>query len=140
MSMHHSRLAEIVRRDPRYPYEAYEFVFGALAYTQKMLDRLPRENVSAEAEPHYHVSGPELLEGVRQFALREFGLMARTVLRIWAINRTDDIGEIVFNLVQENLMSKAETDRLSDFHDVFDLDRALVQDFRIQLDEVEWKA
>src|SRR5262245_9231601 len=133
MSMHHSRLAEIVRRDPRYPYEAYEFVFAALAYTQKLLDRLPRDGLPVEVEAHHHVTGPELLEGVRQVALREFGLMARTVFRLWGINRTDDIGEIVFNLVAENLMSKTDTDRPDDFHERYDLDQALVQDFRIEL-------
>jgi uncharacterized repeat protein (TIGR04138 family) len=130
MTMHHSALAEIARRDPRYPYEAYEFVYAALAYTQKQLHRSPGDNVS----------GPELLEGVRQLALREFGLMARTVFRLWGINRTDDIGEIMFNLVAESLMDKADTDRRDDFHERYDLDQALVHDYRIQLDEAEWKA
>jgi uncharacterized repeat protein (TIGR04138 family) len=139
MSMHQSRLAEIVRRDPRYPYEAYEFLFAALAYTQKLLDRVPHDVDPADVEPRYHVSGRELLDGIRQYALREFGLMARTVFRLWGINRTDDIGEIVFNLVEEKLLSKTDRDRREDFHDVFDLDQALVEGFRIEFDETEWK-
>ena len=64
--------------------------------------------------------------------------MARIVFRMWGINRTADFGEIVFNLVGEKLMSKTDQDTRQDFHDIYDLDQVLVQDFRIQLDEAEW--
>ena len=140
MSLHQARLAKIVRRDPRYAYEAYEFIYAALNYTQKLLDRVPREGSAVDPGPQYHVSGRELLRGIREFALREFGLMARTVFRQWGVNRTDDFGDIVFNLVEENLMSKTDADSRADFRDVYDLDEALVQGYRIQLDEVEWSA
>src|SRR5438067_603087 len=129
-------LEEIVRRDRRYAYEAYEFVFAALAHTQKMLGKLPEEP-AAEADGTHHVSGPELLDGVRDLALREFGLMARTVFRLWGINATGDFGEIVFNLIEANLMSKTNEDCRADFVGVYDLDQALVRDYRIVLDEVE---
>ena len=72
--------------------------------------------------------------GAGSLALQEFGLMARTVFHLWGIDRTDDFGEIVFNLVQAELMSKTAEDRREDFRDVFDLDEALVRDYRIQLD------
>ena len=137
MTMHHPGLAEVVRRDPRYAYEAYEFMFAALNHTQKMLGRQPREEELAAVGPQHHVTGRELLEGVRDLALREFGLMARTVFRMWGIDRTDDFGEIVFNLVEANLMSKTDEDERADFADVYDLDQALVHDYRIELDEVE---
>jgi uncharacterized repeat protein (TIGR04138 family) len=136
MSMHHARLAEVVRRDPRYAYEAYEFVFAALSHTQQLLGRVPQEG-SESIGPQHHVKGPELLEGIRDLALREFGLMARTVFRMWGIQRTDDFGEIVFNLVESNLMSKTDEDSRTDFHNIYDLDQALVQGFRIQLDEAD---
>ena len=139
MSTYQARLAEVVRRDPRYSYEAYEFVFAALSYTQKMLGRAPAPvEEAAAAGPEHHVSGRELVHGIRALATREFGLMARIVFRTWGIKRTDDFGEIVFNLVEENLMSKTDQDCRNDFHDIFDLDKALVDDFRIELDEVEW--
>lgn len=138
MATHQTLLSDVVKRDPRYPYEAYEFVFGALAYTQEWLDRVPAEPVgNDDPGPQYHVSGPELLEGARRFALREFGLMARTVLRRWNINRTDDIGAIVFNLVAANLMTKQASDTHAAFHDLYDLDQALVAGYRIELDELE---
>ena len=75
--------------------------------------------------------------GIRELALREFGFMARTVFRMWGIQRTDDFGEIVFNLVECNLMSKTDDDDRRDFHNVFDLDEALVKEYRIRLDEAE---
>src|SRR5438445_12348658 len=136
MSSYQARLADLVVRDPRYAYEAYEFVFAALSHTQKLLGRPPVRPETPESE--HHVSGRELVEGVRDLALREFGLMARVVFRMWGINRTADFGEIVFNLVEEHLMSKTEQDTRQDFQDIFDLDQALVQDYRIELDEVDW--
>jgi uncharacterized repeat protein (TIGR04138 family) len=137
MTMHHPKLAELVRRDPRYAYEAYEFVFAALAHTQKLLGRSVPEDPQAEPGPNHHVTGRELLQGVRDLALREFGLMARTVFHLWGIDKTDDFGEIIFNLVEANLMSKTPTDNRADFQNVYDLDQALVQDYRIRLDGPE---
>jgi uncharacterized repeat protein (TIGR04138 family) len=137
MMMHHPGLTEIVRRDPRYTYEAYEFVFEALKHTQKALGRLPREETGGEPEPQNHVSGRELLDGVRELALREFGLMARTVFRMWGIEKTDDFGEIVFNLVEAKLMSATDRDTRGDFHAAYDLDQALVRDYEIRLEDRE---
>ena len=136
MSTYQSRLAEVVQRDPRYAYEAYEFVFAALSHTQKLLGRVPADD-SGVPGPQYHVSGRELVLGVRDLAVREFGLMARIVLRMWGINRTADFGDIVFNLVEENLMSKSDQDSRADFQDIFDLDQALIQELHIELDEAE---
>jgi uncharacterized repeat protein (TIGR04138 family) len=137
MTVFHPGLAEVVRQDTRYAYEAYEFVFYALHHTQK---RLGREAPAAGAghpagEPQHHVSGPELLDGIRDLALREFGRMARTVFRMWGIERTDDFGEIIFNLIDAGMMSKTADDAREDFHGVYDLDQALLQGFQIQLDE-----
>ena len=138
MTVFHPGLAEVVRNDPRYAYEAYEFVFYALHHTQKMLGKDPAAVAEGEAvEPHHHVSGPELLRGIRDLALHEYGRMARTVFRLWGIDRTDDFGEIVFNLIEAGMMSKTSEDNRHDFHAVYDLDRALVEGFRFQLDEVK---
>jgi uncharacterized repeat protein (TIGR04138 family) len=138
MSSFNAKLAEVVKRDPRYTYEAYEFIFQALHHAQKRLGRMPAPGTGEDdraAEPRHHVSGPELLEGVRLLALQEFGLMARTVLRMWGIRKTDDFGEIVFNLVEAELMSKTAEDVREDFHEVFDLDAELIAGYRIELDE-----
>jgi uncharacterized repeat protein (TIGR04138 family) len=135
MTPFHPGLAEVVRQDPRYAYEAYEFVFYGLHHTQKSLGReAPAPGEDAEVAPQHHVSGPELLDGIRDLALREFGLMARTVFRLWGIERTDDFGEIVFNLIEAGLMSKTTEDSREDFRGVFNLDQALVEGFRFQLE------
>ena len=88
-----------------------------------------------EQEPRHHVSGRELLEGVRLLARREFGLMAPAVFAMWGIRKTDDFGEIVFNLVDAELMSKTSDDCRADFHDLFDLNQALIEGYRIELEE-----
>jgi uncharacterized repeat protein (TIGR04138 family) len=132
---HISCLDEVVKRDPRYAYESYEFVFAALGHAQNLLGR--SDEAQDEEEPDHHVSGPELLAGVRDLALREFGLMARTVFRLWGINRTADVGNIVFNLIESGLMSKTDQDNPADFVDVYDLDEALVEGYRIPVRETE---
>jgi uncharacterized repeat protein (TIGR04138 family) len=133
MTIHYPRLDDVVRRDPRYAYEAYEFLFEALKHTQHQLGRVPPDDAAPDED--YHVSGPELLHGVRELALREFGLMARTVFRLWGIDATADVGELVFNLIDAGLMSRTPEDHRRDFVDVFDLDEAL-SDYRIEI-EVE---
>ena len=137
MTQFNSKLAEVVRRDARYQYEAYEFIFQGLYYTQKMLGRAPQTpgEIDPQDEAKHHVSGPELAEGIRQLALREFGLMARTVFHMWGLRRTDDFGEIVFNLIEGGLMSRTDEDTRQDFRGIYDFDEALVQGYRIQLDE-----
>jgi uncharacterized repeat protein (TIGR04138 family) len=135
MTVFNTKLAEVVRRDPRYAYEAYEFVFQALHHAQELLGRRPPAGAEPAAEPEHHVSGPELLEGVRQLALQEFGLMARTVFRMWGIERTGDFGDIVFNLIEAELMTRTPDDARADFRNVYDLDEALTRGYRIVLDE-----
>jgi len=134
MTVFNEKLARVVEENGKYSYEAYEFVFQALNYTQKLLEREPPDNPEAAGSAHHHVSGGELLQGIRSLALREFGLMSTTVFHMWGIRRTDDFGAIVFNLVQAGLMSKTDEDSHADFHEVYDL-KTLAQDYRIQLDE-----
>lgn len=134
---------EILRKDPRYPPEAYQFVFDALAFTQRQHAQatapatpLAEKAESTEREAGAgHVSGPRLLYGIRALALQEFGFMARTVFRLWNIHETADFGEIVYNLIEAELMSRTEKDSRKDFHNVFNLDEALLKDFCIAWDE-----
>jgi uncharacterized repeat protein (TIGR04138 family) len=127
--MNDPKLENLLRRDPRYPIEAYEFVFNALKHSQQLLGR----GKAAGRDEEAHVTGPQLLLGVRDLARREFGLMARSVFRMWGIQRTDDFGEIVFNLIDAGLMSKTDSDDRRDFHEVYDLDEALTRDYLIEV-------
>ncbi|HSK18132.1 MAG TPA: Minf_1886 family protein [Longimicrobiales bacterium] len=104
--------AALRARNPRYPEAAYVFVLGALNY---VLERLP--------EPR-HITGGEMAGGVRDMAIDRFGPMARTVLEHWGIERTADVGEIVFALVESGVLIKQEEDTRDDFVDVFDFDDA----------------
>ena len=115
-------LKKICRRDPRYDLEAYLFVRDALDFTAKSLKK-PRQG------PGRHVSGKELVEGIRDFALREYGPMALTVLKSWGISQTRDFGEIVFNLVEDGKLGRSSDDTKDDFADGYDFEEAFEQPF-----------
>lgn len=114
------KLREIVAGDPRYPLGAYEFVFRALDFTMEDLDRRSRPD-----EESRHISGAELLNGIRCYAIEQFGYLARFVFARWGVTTTDDFGEIVFNLVEHDLLKKRPEDTRRDFHDVFDFAESL---------------
>ncbi len=106
----------------KYHPNAYQFIFSALRYTQLMLGKeIETEELAEDA----HISGTELLEGVRRLALEDFGLMASTVFRGWGIRSTEDFGRIVFELVERGEMRKTDDDHLGDFVDVWNLTDAL---------------
>lgn len=113
-----ARLRALAVKDPRYPPIAYAFVFEALEYTIRTTGR---DVSKGEAR---HVSGRELLEGIRTFAREEFGPLARAVLGSWNIQKTEDFGEIVFNLVEEKLLSRREQDTKADFAGGYDFAEA----------------
>jgi uncharacterized repeat protein (TIGR04138 family) len=116
-------LEKVIEKDPRYPKEAYYFVREALEFTQKKLGRL-----TARGEER-HVTGQELLEGIREYALSEFGPMTLTVFEEWGIRRCEDFGEIVFNLVDAELLGKTENDTKEDFKGGYDFEEAFRKPF-----------
>lgn len=133
-------VAELLREDPRYKYEAYVFVFDALNYGQQVLglgesaesEPIELETDEETEEPEKHVSGQQLCEAVRQFALEQYGYMAKTVLGTWGIHGTGDIGNIVFNLIRIGKMRKTPQDRREDFEAVYDFDEAFRREFQIR--------
>jgi len=113
----------IVRNDPRYDKGAYEFVRVALDHT--FADLLKKQ----PARSSQHISGRELLEGIRDFALDQYGPMAMPLFRQWGISKSRDFGEIVFNLVEYNVFGKTDTDSMADFDDSYDFEEAFVMPF-----------
>ena len=111
-------LENIVLEDNRYNVDAYHFVREGLDFTVKSL-RSPR-----------HVNGGELLNGIREYALEEYGPMAKRVLAEWGITCCTDIGCIVFNLVNVGLLGKTEDDSLEDFEKGYDFNDAFLQPYR----------
>jgi uncharacterized repeat protein (TIGR04138 family) len=76
-----------------------------------------------------HVTGPELLDGVRQYALKEFGPMVMTVFDSWGIRSCEDIGHMVFNLIAAGVFGKTEEDSIEHFKSVYDFEVAFVRPF-----------
>ena len=104
------KMRRIMARDDRYDTEAYRFLSEALDYT---ICSLGREKYSEDEKRH--ASGKELLEGVREYGLMKFGPLTRTVLEHWGICSCEDFGEIVFNIVEEGVLKKTESDSKEDF-------------------------
>src|SRR5689334_12152062 len=115
-------LDSIVASDPRYQSDAYVFLRDALDFTTKQQKKTKGASVR-------HVAGPELLEGVRQYALREFGPMVMTVLSYWGVHSCEDIGNMVFNLIEAGIFGKTEEDSIEDFKNVYDFGEVFVKPF-----------
>ena len=115
----------ILTRDPRFSRDAYTFVREALDYTQKIIGKEARGAIR-------HVSGQELLEGIRKFALNQFGPMTTTVFEEWNIRHCRDFGEIVFNMVEIGLLAKTEKDTRDDFQNGYDFTEAFRKPFQPQ--------
>jgi len=118
-------VAEICKEDARFNRKAYDFVRLGLDHTVKEL----KKKANDRDERSRHVSGRELLDGLRIFALDQFGPMAKTVLNSWGVERCRDFGDIVFNLIEYKVFSKTEADRPEDFDALYDFDDAFVKPF-----------
>src|SRR5712671_4141849 len=116
-------LDSIVAADHRYHRDAYVFLRDALDYTTK-------QQKKSKGPAVRHVAGPELLEGVRLYALKEFGPLALTVFSYWGIERCEDIGHMVFNLIGAGIFGKTEEDSMDDFKAVYDFRDAFVKPFQ----------
>ncbi len=115
-------LDSVVANDPRYQRDGYIFLRDALDFTTKQQKKMKGVTVR-------HVSGPELLDGVRRYALKEFGPMVTTVLDSWGVRSCEDIGNMVFNLIGAGVFGKTEEDSIEDFKNVYDFEEAFVSPF-----------
>lgn len=111
------KIQKLIDSNPQYKVEAYSFILGALHYTMSSL-----------TEPR-HITGREFCEGIRRYAIDQFGPLARTVLEYWGIKETLDFGHLVFALVEVGLMRKTEEDSLHDFKNVYDFKTAFEAKF-----------
>jgi uncharacterized repeat protein (TIGR04138 family) len=122
-------LEQVVAECGKYPVEAFEFVRQGLNWT---VDRIHGAQKDAD-DTQRHISGRQLCEGLRDFAVRKYGIMAKAVLTHWRITRTADFGRIVFVMVESRLMQKTDDDDIRDFEDVFDFATAFEPAARPQL-------
>ena len=115
-------LESVVANDPRYQRDGYIFLRDALDFTTKQQKKVKGVSVR-------HVTGPELLDGVRQYALKEFGPMVMTVFDSWGIRSCEDIGHMVFNLIAAGVFGKTEEDSIEHFKSVYNFEEAFVRPF-----------
>lgn len=105
----------LATQDKRYHRDAYHFLREALDHTQRTIGKPKRGEIR-------HVSGQELLEGFREYALQQFGPMTLTVLEEWGVRACEDIGELVFNMVESGLLAKTDRDSRDDFKPGYDFE------------------
>lgn len=111
-------ISSILARDSRYDGQAYFFLKDALDYTLKKM-------LEAQGGIVRHVSGYELLEGFRDYALEQYGPMASTLIWEWGIREDRDVGNMVFHLIEEKVFGRQESDSIDDFSGVLDLQASL---------------
>jgi uncharacterized repeat protein (TIGR04138 family) len=123
-------LQEVVQELDLYPIEAFDFVLRGLGFTVKQL----HGDVEVKDPKHNrHVSGGQLCLGLRELALKQWGMMAPAVLGRWGVKSTLDFGRIVFAMIDGGYMQKTETDRLEDFRAVYDFNTAFHPGFKVEL-------
>lgn len=115
-------VVSILKRDKRFDPHAYFFLKDALDFTLKRI----AESNGGQAR---HVSGPELLAGCRDYALEQFGPMASTLMNEWSIRKCQDLGDMVFHLIEEQVFGKQDSDKKEDFSEVFDFQASLITPF-----------
>lgn len=122
-----NQIVNLIRKeDPRFERQAYGFVRDGLEFAVKEL----KKRDAARAKISRHVTGRELAEGLRDYALEQFGPLAKTVLNSWGVTETIHFGDIVYNFIEYNVFSKTESDRREDFCEVYDFDDAFAAPFR----------
>ena len=115
-------LTKIVEKDSRYHRDGYFFLREALDHTQKMVGKSKKDEIR-------HVSGQELLCGIREYGLGQFGPMTLTVFEEWGIRSCEDFGEMVFNMVTNNLLAKTDKDSREDFKHGYNFEEAFRKPF-----------
>ena len=116
-------IEKVVEKDPRYQRQAYFFLREALDHTQKLLGRSGKDEI-------HHVTGQELLEGIRAYALLQYGPMTITLFNEWGIRQCEDFGEMVFNMVEVSILAKTERDTRDDFKNGYDFIEAFRRPFQ----------
>lgn len=134
-------MRDLLRDDPRYKLEAYQFIRESLQFAHENLERIGPLGYCQGDEPNVdaprHLTGQQLCEACRLYAIDQYGYLARMVLGRWGLHSTSDFGELVYNLIRIEQMRKSETDRREDFNKVYTFDEAFQPQFELVSDEAE---
>lgn len=128
------RLRTLLAEDPRYKFEAYQFIREALQYAQEHLPELSQAacvGESSSAQRPRHITGQQLCEACRLYGLEQYGFLTTMVLGKWGVHSTSDFGEMVYNLIRIEEMRKSESDRREDFDDVYSFNEAFEPSFEV---------
>ncbi|MEO1618285.1 MAG: Minf_1886 family protein [Planctomycetota bacterium] len=126
-------MRRLLKDDARYKYEAYQFIREALQFAHENGPELSTdsEEESVERPRPKHITGQQLCQACRRYAVEQYGYLARMVLASWGVESTSDFGEIVYNLIRIEQMRKSDSDRREDFNDVYSFDGAFEPEFRM---------
>lgn len=120
-------IEDIAVEDGRFDARAFRFVFEGLGQT---VERLRGETSEGEER---HITGAELAMGLGEFASERWGYLAMMVLGLWGVRQTRDFGEIVYMMIEHQLMSATEGDQVEDFDDVFDFEQVFEKGYRFNM-------
>ena len=122
-------MRDLLSEDERYKLEAYQFIRESLQYAHEHMIGEPEEDESGEKSGPRHVTGQQLCEACRLYAIDQYGYLAKMVLANWGIHSTSDFGELVYNLIRIEQMRKSDSDRREDFNDVYEFCDAFEPEF-----------
>ena len=120
----------LLQEDQRFKLEAYQFIREALQYAHEHLELIMVEDADDPAGPK-HLTGQQLCQACRLYAIEQYGYLARMVLASWGLHSTSDFGELVYNLIRIEQMRKSDTDRREDFDDVYQFEDAFEPTFEL---------
>ncbi len=123
-------MRKLLRDDSRFKIEAYQFIRESLQYAHEHMDIIAPGDASDPDAPR-HVTGQQLCEACRLYAIEQYGFLAKMVLANWGISETGDFGELVYNLIRIEQMRKSDTDRREDFDDVYNFETAFEPKFEL---------
>ena len=130
-------MRDLLAEDERFKLEAYQFIREALQYAHEHISEEAAIDPKSGRPAPRHVTGQQLCEACRLYAIDQYGYLAKMVLASWGIHSTSDFGELVYNLIRIEQMRKSETDRREDFNDVYDFDDAFEPEFQLSTPEEE---
>ncbi len=128
-------MRDLLAEDQRFKLDAYQFIREALQYAHEHVTLEPTKDPGTGRPTPRHVTGQQLCEACRLYAIDQFGYLAKMVLADWGIHSTSDFGELVYNLIRIEQMRKSETDRREDFDDVYNFDDAFEPEFEFAIPE-----
>jgi uncharacterized repeat protein (TIGR04138 family) len=130
MPSEQEKMEQVIRKDGRYPLDAYAFLQEGMARAAKAVHGDEGPLLAPK-----HVTGQQICESIRDLAVERWGQLAKAVLGRWNVHTTLDFGNMVYLMIEHRLMKKTEEDRLEDFQDVFDFDEAFKPHDEFELKE-----